>query len=308
MGKWISISDAAQKWGITEQTARRYCRLGLIPKAFMQNHIWVVPSSAKNPVIDGCYKLPPSPLLQKFLDQKGSYYRELYNHLQVNMTYSSSRLSSNRLTRNHVEYLFKKNRLLVTNESIKLNDYIEVRNHFLCVDYILEEGMAPLKPVFVTDLHRMLFSDICGHKFRPIKCGEFRATEVPFNAEHQVLPSEIKSSLSSLFKRYEKLEQVTLFDILDLHVQLERIRPFEDGNGRIGRLIMLKECLRHNLTPYIIDDKRRFEYLKGIQVWDDDPSLLLGVCAECQARFQSQIEVLEMINTHSRMVRQFRKV
>ena len=307
MKKWISISDAAQKWGITEQTARRYCRNGLVPRAFMENHIWFVPSRAKNPVKDGCYRLPSPPLLQKILDQKSSYDRELYNHLQVNMAYSSSRLSSNRLTRNHVEYLFKKNRLLVTNESMKLNDYVEVRNHFLCVDYILEEGMSPLKPAFVIDLHRMLFSDICGHKFRPIKCGEFRTTEAPLNTEGQVLPNEIKSSLSVLFKRYEKLEQVTLFDILDLHVQFERIRPFEDGNGRIGRLIMLKECLRRNLAPFIIDDKRRFEYLKGIQDWDDDPSLLLGVCTECQARFQSQTEVLEMINTHSRMVRQFRK-
>jgi len=134
MGKWISISDAAQKWGITEQTARRYCRLRLIPKAFMQNHIWFVPSSAKNPVKDGCYRLPPSPMLQKFLDQKGSYYRELYSHLQVNMAYSSSRLSSNRLTRNHVEYLFKKNRLLVTNESMKLGHAsVDMTQHYLHV-------------------------------------------------------------------------------------------------------------------------------------------------------------------------------
>lgn len=111
MEKWISISDAAQKWGITEQTARRYCRNGLVPRAFMENHIWFVPSRAKNPVKDGCYRLPSPPLLQKILDQKSSYDRELYSFLQVNMAYSSSRLSSNRLTRNHVEYLFKKNTL-----------------------------------------------------------------------------------------------------------------------------------------------------------------------------------------------------
>ena len=202
MEKWISISDAAKKWGITEQTVRRYCRNGLVPRAFMENHIWFVPSRAKNPVKDGCYRLPSPPLLQKILDQKSSYDRELYSFLQVNMTYSSSRLSSNRLTRNHVEYLFKKNRLLVTNESMKLNDYIEVRNHFLCVDYILEEGMSPLKPAFVIDLHRMLFSDICGHKFRPIKCGEFQTTEAPPNTEYQVFPNEIKPALASLFKRY----------------------------------------------------------------------------------------------------------
>ena len=113
--------------------------------------------------------------------------------------------------------------------------------------------------------------------------------------------------VSKLLIKYESLKHKKLYDILDLHVQFERMRPFDDGNGRIGRLIVFKECLRHNITPFIIDDKRRFEYLKGIRDWDEDPTLLLDLCQECQARMLSQMELQVLLDRHSMIMRQLRR-
>lgn len=299
----FSIHDAAKKWGLAEQTIRRYCREGLIPDAVQTNRSWSLPYSAKCPVKFSYYMAQTPPLLKKLLSQKDKHIKGLYNYMQVNMSYSSCRLASNRLTRNHVEYLYTSGRLLVTNESMKLNDYIEVRNHFLCFDNILDNALHPLDISFLTNLHKLLFSDICGHKNKPIEAGKFRTETSKSNVDCSIPAEEIRARLSYLLSEYESLNQKTLYDILDLHVQFEMLRPFEDGNGRIGRLIMLKECLRHGITPFIIDDKRRFEYIKGIRDWDTDPSIIHDLCEECQCRFASQIELQDLLDRHARIMR-----
>lgn len=305
--KWFSPADAAKKWGLAEQTIRRYCRKGLIPEAVQSNNSWLLPYSAKCPVKCNYYMNAIPPLLGKLIKQKKTLIKGLYNYIQINMAYSSSRMASNRLTRNHVECLYRSGRLLATNESMKLNDYIEVRNHFLCVDKIIDEGIHPLNITYILNLHKMLFSDICGHKNKPIETGKFRTGNCESGFDCYLPANEVRSHLSDLLSNYEDLKHITLYEILDLHVQFERIRPFEDGNGRIGRLIILKECLRHNITPFIIDDKRRFEYLRGIRDWDEDPTLLHDLCRECQSRFISQIELQELLDSHSRIMRQFKR-
>lgn len=305
--KWLSTAEAAQKWGIAEQTIRRYCRNGLIPDAVQAKRSWLLPYSSKCPVKSCHYIESAPPLLGKLIKQKNTRVKGLYNYMQVNMAYSSSRLASNRLTRNHIEYFYSSGRLLSTNENMKLNDYIEARNHFLCFDYIIDQGMLPLDNAYILTLHKMLFSDVCGHKFKKIETGKFRYTDLQSDFDFYTPPAEIRNALSKLLIKYESLKHKKLYDILDLHVQFERMRPFDDGNSRIGRLIVFKECLRHNITPFIIDDKRRFEYLKGIRDWDEDPTLLLDLCQECQARMLSQMELQVLLDRHSMIMRQLRR-
>lgn len=223
------------------------------------------------------------------------------------MSYSSNRMASNRLTRNHVEFLFKKGKILTTNENMKLNDFIEVRNHFLCVDAIVSDATKKLKPTMFLKWHSTLFSDICGHKFVPIKTGVYRTGPAPFKTSVKISALKINENLTAMCQEYEKLRTVTFQDILDLHVQFENIHPFDDGNGRIGRLLMLKECLRHGITPFILDDKRRGAYLEGIRCWEKDPLPLTQVCMEAQARFQAQIELEKLMESHARMMRKLRK-
>lgn len=286
----ITVAEAAEKWGISVQLVRRFCRENRIFDAVMYEGIWFIPDDAARPDREEPTAITTPTILRRLLRQPSSGYADLYNYLQINMSYSSNRMSSNRLTRNHVEFLFKKGKILSTNENMKLNDFIEVRNHFLCVDEVIAEAMKKLKPAMFLKWHGMLFSDTCGHKFKEIKAGTYRAGGVPFKTGVGIPASEISKNLTAMCQEYEKLRDVTLQDILGLHVQFENIHPFDDGNGRIGRLLMLKECLRHGITPFILDDKRRSAYLDGIRCWEKDPLPLMQVCMEAQARILRRIQ------------------
>ena len=303
----ITVAEAAENWGISVQLVRRYCREKRIPEAVMYDGIWFIPDDAPHPDREESEPAAMPPLLRRLHRQRSSGYADLYNYLQINMSYSSNRMSSNRLTRNHVEYLFKKGKILATNENMKLNDFIEVRNHFLCVDSVLAEAMKKLKPAMFLKWHSTLFSDTCGHKFKPIKAGVYRTGGVPFKTGAKIPASEISTNLTAMCQEYEKLRTVTLQDILELHVQFENIHPFDDGNGRIGRLLMLKECLRHGITPFILDDKRRSAYLDGIRCWEKDPLPLMQVCMEAQSRFQAQIELEKLLEAQARILRRLQK-
>ena len=303
----ITVAEAAENWGVSAQMVRRYCREKRIPEAVMHDGVWFIPDDAPRPAREESESSTFPPLLRRLHRQRSSGYADLYNYLQINMSYSSNRMSSNRLTRNHVEYLFKKGKLLSTDENMKLNDFIEVRNHFLCVDVVLDDAMKKLKPAMFLKWHGTLFSDTCGHKFKPIKGGMYRTGSVPFKTRTQIPASEISTSLTAMCQEYEKLCDVTLQNILELHVQFENIHPFDDGNGRIGRLLMLKECLRHGITPFILDDKHRSAYLDGIRCWEKDPLPLLQVCMEAQSRFQAQIELEKLLEAQARILRRLQK-
>lgn len=303
----ITVAEAAEKRGISVQLVRRFCRENRIFDAVMYEGIWFIPDDAARPDREEPTAITTPTILRRLLRQPSSGYADLYNYLQINMSYSSNRMSSNRLTRNHVEFLFKKGKILSTNENMKLNDFIEVRNHFLCVDEVIAEAMKKLKPAMFLKWHGMLFSDTCGHKFKEIKAGTYRAGGVPFKTGVRIPASEISKNLTAMCQEYEKLRDVTLQDILELHVQFENIHPFDDGNGRIGRLLMLKECLRHGITPFILDDKRRSAYLEGIRCWEKDPLPLMQVCMEAQARFQAQIELEKLLEAQARILRKLQK-
>ena len=303
----ITVAEASENWGISVQLVRRYCREKRIPEAVMYDGIWFIPDDAPRPDREESESPSMPQLLRRLHRQRRSGYADLYNYLQINMSYSSNRMSSNRLTRNQVEFLFKKGKILSTNENMKLNDFIEVRNHFLCVDAVINAAMRKLNPSMFLKWHGLLFSDTCGHKFKPIKSGVYRTGSAHFNTVLKIPASEISKNLTAMCQEYEQLKSVTLQDILDLHVKFENIRPFDDGNGRIGRLIVLKECLRHGITPFILDDKRRSAYLDGIRCWEKDPLPLLQVCMEAQARFQAQIDLEKLLESQARIMRRLKK-
>ena len=219
----ITVAEAAENWGISVQLVRRYCREKRIPEAVMYDGIWFIPDDAPRPDREESEPVTMPPLLRRLHRQRSSGYADLYNYLQINMSYSSNRMSSNRLTRNHVEYLFKKGKILATNENMKLNDFIEVRNHFLCVDTVLAEAMKKLKPAMFLKWHSTLFSDTCGHKFKPIKSGVYRTGGVPFKTGAKIPASEISTNLTAMCQEYEKLRTVALQDILELHCTLHHL-------------------------------------------------------------------------------------
>ncbi|MBQ3199452.1 MAG: Fic family protein [Firmicutes bacterium] len=305
---YISVREAAEKWSVSERMVTKYCVQGRIIDAYQEFGIWYIPENAAKPTRKKKEASQLPKLLKTLIKQRdGRLYRGLYEYLQINMVYSNGRMASNRLTRDQVEVLYKTDRIFTNNESIKVNDIIEARNHFLCVDMILSNAMKPLTQTFIQQLQSTLLSESCRHKrHAPIASGYRKTTTTPKFGK-TTPPTEIPAAINQLFKEYEAQKDIGFHEILDLHVRFERIRPFEDCNGRIGRLLMLKECLRYEVTPFVIDDKRRTGYLDGIRQWDEDRSILMDVCMEAQMRFEAQIALQGLLECQSQHMRAYHK-
>ena len=299
--EYMTVKEATEKWEMSGQIIRRFCRQERIPGAIIRNGVWVIPANAKRPdrvgqVTSDAVELPP--LAKKLVRQKKKKnFHGLYDYVQTDLTYSSSRMASNRLTRGQVETIFKKGKVSVSFEPMKVSDLVEVLNHCVCVDYILDHVEEPLSQKFIKHLHYQLTFGTVDERRKKVTPGQYR-TKNSYRTEPFMSPSDkISEKLKALVAEYESLDEVDRREILDFHVRFERIFPFEDCNGRIGRLIMFKECLRHEVMPFILDDKRRSRYLEGIREWDDDPGILSEVVMEAQSRFDAQIQ-LQMLAEH----------
>ena len=293
--EYITVKEAADKWNTSVQIVRRLCRQERIPGVVQTDGAWLIPEDAKKPdraeyTVAEAKELPP--LAKKLVRQKKKKnFHGLYDYVQTDLTYSSSRMASNRLTRQQVETIFKKGKVSVSFEPMKVSDLVEVLNHCVCVDYILDHVEEPLSQKFIKHLHYQLTFGTVDERRKKVTPGQYR-TKNSYRTEPFMLPSDrISEKLKALIAEYESLEEVDRREILDFHVRFERIFPFEDCNGRIGRLIMFKECLRHEVMPFILDDKRRSRYLEGIREWDDDPGILSEVVMEAQSRFDAQIQL-----------------
>ena len=299
--EYMTVKEATEKWEMSGQIIRRFCRQERIPGAIIRNGVWVIPANAKRPdrvgqVVSDAVELPP--LAKKLVRQKKKKnFHGLYDYVQTDLTYSSSRMASNRLTRQQVETIFKKGKVSVSFEPMKVSDLVEVLNHCVCVDYILDHVEEPLSQKFIKHLHYQLTFGTVDERRKKVTPGQYRTKNSYRTEPFMSPPDRISEKLKALVAEYESLDEVDRREILDFHVRFERIFPFEDCNGRIGRLIMFKECLRHEVMPFILDDKRRSRYLEGIREWDDDPGILSEVVMEAQGRFDAQIQ-LQMLAEH----------
>ena len=291
--KYMSVKQAAQEWAVSAAMVRRYCKEGKIPKAILTNEGWSIPQNTKKPSstpFENKANMELSPLAKKLIIQKKKKsFHGLYDYVMINLTYSSNRMASNRLTRDQVKWIFTKGKVQVSFEPMKVSDVIETLNHIRCVNYIIDHIRTPLTTKFVRNLHAMLTAGTVDEQMERVAPGEYR-TATSARKERFISPfNTISTSMKQLLDDYERTVEVDKETILKLHVELGRIFPFEDYNGRVGRLILFKECLRHYVTPFILDDKRRARYLDGLRQWHQDKSILMDVTQECQDRFASEI-------------------
>ena len=243
---YITASQAAARWGVSEGIVRRYCRDERIPGAYQEFETWYIPENAAKPTRKKKEASQLPKLLKTLIKQRdGRMYRGLYVYLQINMVYSNGRMASNRLSRDQIEVLYKTDRIFTNREPVKVNDIIEARNHFLCVDMILSNAMKPLTQTFIQQLQSTLLSESCRHKrHTPIASG-YRKTATTPKFGKTTPPAEISAAINQLSKEYEAQKDIGFHEILDLHVQFERIRPFEDCK----RTFECKElCDRENVS------------------------------------------------------------
>lgn len=288
--EFISVKEASKKWNISERSVRNYCENNRIDKAFLKGKTWYIPSNALKPSRRGT-----SILLEVLKDEKGKKYAGgIYHKTQIELTYNSNHIEGSKLTHEETRYIYETNTIGIGNKAISVNDIIETVNHFRCIDYIIDSAEKKLSETMIKEIHRILKSSSVDQYKYSFKVGEYKTYPNEVGGRETTLPSDVGYKMKELLLSYNSKKKITLFDIIDFNVEFERIHPFQDGNGRVGRLIMFKECLRNNITPFIITDEDKTNYYRGINEWGKINEYLLDTILTAQDIYKSYLNYFQI--------------
>ena len=293
--RYLSVTEIAKKWNISERSVRNYCAHGRVQGAFLTGKTWNIPENAEKPERSNKKKEHTLTLLDILRDQKeGKYSGGIYHRTQIDLTYNSNHMEGSRLTRNQTRYIFETNTVGVENEVLNVDDVIETVNHFRCIDLVIDHADDILSEKFIKELHLTLKNGTSDSRKDWFAVGEYKKIPNEVGGMDTALPEEVADKMKTLLKEYNVIKEKTLEDILDFHVKFERIHPFQDGNGRVGRLIMFKECLKHNIVPFIIEDNLKLFYYRGLKEWDNEKGYLTDTCLTAQDKYKSHLNYLRI--------------
>ena len=288
---YLSVADVAKKWNISERSVRNYCSKGRIEGAFLTGKTWNIPENAKKPERMNKRKEKPKTLLAILQEEKASKYSGgIYHKTQIDLTYNSNHMEGSRLTHDQTRFIFETNTIGIENEVVNVDDIIETTNHFRCIDMIIDHVKTELNEKFIKELHFILKSGTSDSKKDWFAVGDYKKFPNEVGNMKTPLPEEVDNLMKDLLKEYNSKKEKTFEDILDFHVQFERIHPFQDGNGRIGRLIMFKECLKYNIVPFIIEDNLKIFYYRGLKEWNNERGYLVDTCLTAQDRYKAYLD------------------
>ena len=294
--KYISVKEFAEKYGISERTARNYCATNKIEGAFLMGKTWNIPEDAALPSRKSSVK-KMMPLLAILREQQQMKLKGgIYHRTQIDLTYNSNHIEGSRLTHEQTRYIFETNIIGVTDESINVDDIIETTNHFRCIDLIIERAEEKLSETFIKELHRILKSGTSDSRKDWFAVGEYTRFPNEVGGRETCLPEDVSKEMKTLLKEYKAKKQKSFDDILDLHHRFECIHPFQDGNGRVGRLIMFKECLANGHVPFIITDDLKMFYYRGLQQWPGIKGYLRDTCLTAQDGYKVLLEYYRINN------------
>ncbi len=286
--EYISVNQFAEKHGISERTARNYCAVGKIEGAFLSGKTWNIPTDA---VLPQKKKRKISPLLERLRQEKECRLKGgIYHRTQIDLTYNSNHIEGSRLTKEQTRYIFETNTLGVTTESTRIDDILETVNHFRCIDYIIDHATEKITEPHVKQLHSMLKHNTSDSLKSWFAVGDYKRLPNEVGGEETALPQDVHKRMKALLAAYNANKTVTFDDILDFHVQFERIHPFQDGNGRVGRLLMFWQCLQNNIEPFIITEELRMFYYRGLQNWGQVNGYLRDTCLTAQDEYKKLME------------------
>lgn len=290
--EYISVSQYAEKHGLSERTARNYCATGKIEGAFLTGKTWNIPADATLPQKQ---KAKVSPLLARLKEEKDSRLKGgIYHRTQIDLTYNSNHIEGSRLTKEQTRYIFETNTLGITTENTRIDDIIETVNHFRCIDYIIDHATERITEAHIKQLHLLLKTGTSDSQRDWFAVGEYKRLANEVGGEETALPAEVHKQMKELLASYNALKQASFDDILDFHVQLERIHPFQDGNGRIGRLVMFWQCLKADVVPFIITEELRLYYYRGIQQWGKVNGYLRDTCLTAQDNYKALLDYFKI--------------
>ena len=292
--EYISVMQFAEKFGISERTARNYCAGGKIEGAFLTGKTWNIPADAVPPQ-RGATRKKVSPLLTALREQKDSRLKGgIYHRTQIDLTYNSNHIEGSRLTHDQTRYIFETNTIGITDETVKVDDIIETVNHFRCIDYIIDHAEEPVTEAFVKQLHLLLKTGTSDSRKDWFAVGDYKRLPNEVGGQETCPPKEVHQQMKALLNSYNRNKRKRLEDIIDFHVRLELVHPFQDGNGRVGRLLMFKECLANGIVPFIITDELKLFYYRGLKEWGHINDFLMETCLTAQDQYKSLLDYFKI--------------
>ena len=289
--RYLSVAETAKRWDISERSVRNYCAHGRVPGAFLTGKTWNVPEDAAKPLRANQKENKPKTLLSILQEEKKSKYSGgIYHKTQIDLTYNSNHMEGSRLTYDQTRYIFETNTISVENETLNVDDVIETANHFRCIDMIIDNAKSALSEKFIKELHLILKSGTSDSRWEWFSVGDYKKRPNEAGGMPTAMPEEAADKMKALLTEYNGKEEKTFEDVLDFHVKFERIHPFQDGNGRVGRLIMFKECLKYNIVPFIIEDNLKMFYYRGLKEWNNEKGYLTDTCLTAQDKYKAYLD------------------
>ncbi|MBE6268814.1 MAG: Fic family protein [Bacteroidales bacterium] len=288
--EYISVSEFAKQHGISQRTVRNYCATGKIEGVLLIGKTWSIPNDAELPKRkSGKRRLMP--LLAVLRREKEAGLKGgIYHRTQIDLTYNSNHIEGSRLTHEQTRYIFETNTIGFEGESIRIDDIIETTNHFRCIDFIIDRAEERLTEKIIKELHKMLKANTSDSRKEWFAVGEYKHLPNEVGGNETTAPENVHSEMQALIKEYNSIKQKSLENIIDLHQRFECIHPFQDGNGRVGRLIMFKECLANGYVPFIITDELKMFYYRGLQQWNNIRGYLLDTCLTAQDNYKTLLD------------------
>lgn len=289
--QYLSAAEAAKKWKISERSVRNYCAKGRVEGAVLKGKTWKIPVDAEKPQRSNTKTAKMQTLLEILQREKANKYSGgIYHKTQIEMTYNSNHIEGSRLTHDQTRYIFETNTIGVTGEAVNVDDVIETANHFRCIDFIIEHAKSALTEKMIKKLHLMLKTGTSDARQDWFAVGAYKKMPNEVGGMATALPEDVAAEMQTLLAAYSAKKAKTLEDILDFHVRFERIHPFQDGNGRVGRLIMFKECLKYGIVPFIIEDNLKMFYYRGLKEWGREKGYLTDTCLTAQDRYKAYLD------------------
>lgn len=292
--KYISVVAFASKYGISERTARNYCALGKIEGATLVGKTWNIPADAELPGRKP-RRRKAMPLLIVLRQEKGARLKGgIYHKTQIDLTYNSNRIEGSRLTHDQTRYIFETNTIGIEGESVRVDDIIETANHFRCIDLIIDRAEERLTESLIKELHLILKIGTSDSHKDWFTVGDYKRIPNEVGGNETTAPEDVHREIRALLKEYNAKRRKSFEDIIDLHQRFEAIHPFQDGNGRVGRLVMFKECLANGYVPFIITDELKMFYYRGLREWPRIKEYLLDTCLTAQDNYKAVLDYFKV--------------
>ena len=289
--KYLLVSEAAKRWNISERSVRNYCAHGRIPNALLNGKTWYLPENAEKPERVNKHSALPRTLLEVLQAEKASRLSGgIYHKVQIDFTYNSNHMEGSRLTHDQTRYIFETNTIGVQKTTLNVDDIVETANHFRCIDLIIDRAGSIINEALIKQLHAMLKNGTSDSRKDWFVVGDYKKLPNEVGGKVTALPKEVPAKMKELVAAYNAKKERTFDELLDFHYRFECLHPFQDGNGRIGRLLLFKECLRNNIVPFIIDEESKMFYYRGLREWQNERGFLRDTCLAAQDKFKACLD------------------